>query len=126
MLAVGYLPHALYSVAITSISIHLVNQRRISSDERARTEAQITILQSISQQLQSDKPLSNAGLQRLRRLARPPKDGEDSPESDLKDAISWKEVVLGRKRSENAEVSEWDKRDMEKGIVTLSCSRVHV
>lgn len=115
MLASSYLPHALYSVAITSISIHLVSQRRTSSDERARVNAQISILESISQRLQSDQPFSNDELERMKRLARPP---EKTPsELETKEAIGWKEVILGRKKAGD-EMSEWDKRDMEKGSAT--------
>jgi hypothetical protein len=115
--ASAYLPHALYSVAITSISIHLVSQKRTFSDERARVKAQISILESISEQLQSDKPFSTEEFERMKRLARPP----EQPHSELddKDAIGWKEVILGRKKT-NDEMSEWDKKDMEKSTLPFN------
>lgn len=110
--ASAYLPHALYSVAITSISIHLVSQKRTFSDERARVKAQISILESMSEHLQSDKPFSTEEFERMQRLARPQE--QHVAEVQDKDAIGWKEVFLGRKKTGD-EMSEWDKKDMEKG-----------
>jgi hypothetical protein len=120
MFASSYLPHAVYSAAIISLSIHLVNQQRSSSDDRARLNAQISILHSISQQLQSGKPLSRHELERLKRLARPV---PLSSESQLKEPIGWKEVIFGRKTSDLSGISAWDQKDVEKGAHCLiSCS----
>ncbi|KAF8075131.1 hypothetical protein FPV67DRAFT_1665863 [Lyophyllum atratum] len=107
-----YLPHAIYSVAVVSISIHLVNQRKLASDERARITAQTSILESISEQLRSDKPLSENELEKLRRLARPI---ERTPSDEVTgESIGWKEIFLGRKKEEGTEMSKWDKKDVEK------------
>src|ERR1700733_9845719 len=108
----SYLPHAFYSAAIISLSIHLVNHQRSSSDDRARLNARISILQSISQQLQSERPPSSHELERLKRLARsePIYSG-----SQLEESIGWKEVVFGRKASDPSGISAWDQKDVEKG-----------
>ena len=120
MFATWFLPHLIYSVAITSVSIHLVYQRKISNDERAQINAQISILESISQQLQSNKPLSDNELERLKRLAYPVKDREYSVAGILKEEIRWKDVILGRKRSDGvADSTDWDKKDIQKGSSTL-------
>ncbi|KAJ3820648.1 hypothetical protein EV361DRAFT_832889 [Lentinula raphanica] len=101
----GYLPHILYSVANVSLSLHLVYQRSAFADERARVDAQESILQSIANELRSNSPLSSADLQRLRRLARDSqRDGEDGAEKK----ISWKDALLGRsshRRSSDADTS---------------------
>jgi hypothetical protein len=119
MFARSYLPHALYSAAILSLSIHLVNQQRSSSDERARLNAQISVLQSISQQLQSGKPLSSHELEGLKRLTRPV---PLSLESQEKEPIGWKEAILGRKARDSSGVSSWDQKDMDKGTQLLIIS----
>ena len=120
MFATWFLPHVVYSVAITSVSIHLVYQRKISNDERAQINAQISILESISQQLQSNKSLSDNELERLKRLAYPVKDREYSVAGILKEEIRWKDVILGRKRSDGvADSTDWDKKDIQKGSSTL-------
>lgn len=109
----AYIPHALYSAAITSISIHLVSTRKSADSDRAHINAQISILESIKEQLQSNKPISNDELERLKRLARTP---EKTVETTEEESIGWKEVFLGRKKAEDApEMSKWDKKDMEKG-----------
>jgi len=92
-----------------SISIHLVSQRRASTDERARVNAQISILESISGRLRSNEPFSDDELEKMKRLARPP---EKVSFEDGK-GIGWKEVILGR-RTEGDGMSEWDRKDMEK------------
>jgi hypothetical protein len=116
MLVSSYFPHALYSAAIISLSIHLVNQQRSSSDDRARLNAHISVLQSISQQLQSGKPLSSHELERLKRLSRP---ARFSSESQLKEPIGWKEVIFGRKTNDSSGISTWDQKDVEKGARCL-------
>jgi len=115
MFASSYLPHALYSAAIISLSIHLVNQQRTSSDERGRLNAQISVLQSISQQLQSGKPLSRQELERLKRLARPL---QLPLESQLKEPIGWKEVIFGQRASDPSGGAQ-DPKDMQNGAYCL-------
>ncbi|KAG5654187.1 hypothetical protein H0H81_006569 [Sphagnurus paluster] len=109
-----YLPHAIYSVAIVSLSIHLVNQRKLAGDERARIAAQTSILESISEQLRSNKAISGDELERLKRLARP-LEHNPATEGIPGESIGWREIFLGRKKEEGApEMSKWEKKDMEK------------
>ncbi|KAG5725061.1 hypothetical protein E4T56_gene12412 [Termitomyces sp. T112] len=106
-----YFPHAIYSLAIITLSIHLVSQRRLADDERAHIAAQTSILESIRDQLKSNKPLSNEELTRLRRLARPVehKDGDEGASGRT---IGWGEIFLGRKKEEGA--ARWEKKETEK------------
>ncbi|GLB41655.1 hypothetical protein LshimejAT787_1002550 [Lyophyllum shimeji] len=106
-----YLPHAIYSVAIISLSIHLVNQRKLASEERARIAARTSILESIAEQLRSDKPLSENELEKLKRLARPL---EHDPAQEVGETVGWKDIFFGRKKKEGEpEMSKWEKRDVE-------------
>ncbi|KAF5354825.1 hypothetical protein D9756_005646 [Leucocoprinus leucothites] len=107
-----YLPHAIYSLAITSISIHLVSQKRNIAEDKARVTARISILESVSKELREDKDISLDELDRLHRLARPPAPKENG--GRIKEVIRWKEVFLGPKRSAGPEMSDLDRQDWEK------------
>jgi hypothetical protein len=127
MVAQTYLPHVLYSVAVISLSMHLVSERKTSSDERARMNARISILQSISEQLQSGRPLLSDDLERTKRLTRFPE--QSLFEFGLKDPIGWKEVIFGQKGSSTPQIGVWDQKDIEKGeklfVIRRTTSHLH-
>ena len=62
----AYLPHLLYSTALTSISMHHLAQRKAAEADRAHVAAQISILED----LLARPTLQDAEFQRLWRLAR--------------------------------------------------------
>ncbi|RXW23578.1 hypothetical protein EST38_g2247 [Candolleomyces aberdarensis] len=116
-----YLPHALYAIAVTSLSIHISNQKKSSEEEKTRLETRISILQQVRDQLRNtDKPVSWDEIERLKKLARPTQseaedksDGRVLPEVKL----SWTDVFYGRKlpkEEDEVVLSEWDKKDLEK------------
>jgi hypothetical protein len=90
----GYAPHVFSSLALVSTSTNLLYQKRLYAEQRSRLAAQITILESISLELKSDKPLSKPELERLRRLANPTSEMEEEP------VMSWKEAIFGKKNQE--------------------------
>ncbi|KAJ7736894.1 hypothetical protein B0H16DRAFT_1730636 [Mycena metata] len=69
-------------------------KRKTTAAERGRSEARISVLESVVEQLQSNRPLSDAELARLKRLAapRPP---VTEPERHY-EPVPWKEIVWGR------------------------------
>lgn len=107
-----YFPHVLFAIALTSISINLVSHRRTAEDERSKVQAQISVLESIKEQLQSGKPLSNEELDRQKKLAR-------SADNDRKrdTAVSWTEVFRSARRPQSsageAELNKWEQQDLE-------------
>lgn len=106
-----YFPHALFAIALTSISINLVSHRRTAEDERSRVQAQISVLESIKEQLQSGKPLSKEELDRQKKLVR----SVDNDREHHK-AVSWTDVFRVRKPQPSdgeAELSKWEQRDLE-------------
>ncbi|EAU91871.1 hypothetical protein CC1G_04638 [Coprinopsis cinerea okayama7 len=112
-----YVPHALYAIAVTSISIHIVGHKRESEEERTRYESRISILEQIRDHLRNpNSTTSKDEIERLKRLARPLKedphaDGRKLPEVE----IGWRDVWFGRKLpKEDEELSEWDKKDLER------------
>ncbi|KAG7449197.1 uncharacterized protein BT62DRAFT_929177 [Guyanagaster necrorhizus] len=89
-MSTSYLPHVLYSMAIMSLSVHLVYQKHSMRQEKGRVTGQISILEDVITQLRSGTHLSRTELQRLRKLAMPSSKEE-------KEEITWKEALLGKK-----------------------------
>lgn len=111
-----YFPHALSAIALTSISINLTSHRRTAEEERSRIQAQISVLESIKEQLlQSDKPLSNEELERLKKLVRPVESGYEGRETESrKEEIGWINVFRKPQLSDgDAEMSKWDQKDLQ-------------
>jgi hypothetical protein len=116
MLNTTYIPHVLYSIAITSISIHLVSHKQAIADDRARIAARLATLESVAAQLRDSKHLSLEELDQLQRLAHPPPSSAAEQVRPIREEIGWKEMIFGRKRSNETEMSEYDRRDLEIGI----------
>lgn len=107
-----YLPHVIASVALTSISINLVSFRKTAEDEVARVNAQISILESIKQQLQSKESLPTNELERLRTLAR--RSAIDAAASSgSTEQVNWGDVFSGKAPSKDTELSKWEQKDLE-------------
>jgi len=111
-----YLPHVLYSLAITSLSVHLLVHRNAAAAQRAHLAAQISILQSLAQRLKAaDTPLPDGELEMLGRLVRAHDDKAPSAQRVLGGGVGWKDVFFGAKRAEGeGEMSKWDTMDFEK------------
>ncbi|KDR75467.1 hypothetical protein GALMADRAFT_226115 [Galerina marginata CBS 339.88] len=115
MFANPYLPHVIYGLALTSVSMNLVSKRRSTEEEKNRVKAQISILESIKQQSESDDPLSTDELDRLKKLARhsATADAATGAES-TKGEVKWSDIFRGQKPvASETVVSKWDKQDME-------------
>ncbi len=87
----SYAPHIVYSLAITTFSIHLIAQRNGFREERSRVAAQLSILESIRDRLQSGERIPQDEMQSLRKLARP------ELAEDYQEEITWTEAFLGKK-----------------------------
>ena len=112
-----YFPHAIYAIALTTISINLKGQRSTAEDEKARIGAQISILEGIKQQLQSNQPLSTDELERLKKLARPTmvattEGVKGSGEEKKEHEVAWGSVFSGKKPVE-VELSKWDRQELD-------------
>lgn len=101
---IPYLPHILYSTALTSVSIHLFWQRTVEKEDRDRYHAQVSILEDLAQQLRSGAPITDEEITRLKNLARVHGQGEGQEQST--EAIRWSEVVWGRKAADSVQKDE--------------------
>jgi hypothetical protein len=115
----AYLPHVLYSLAVTSLATHLLWRRTASEEQRRRVGAEIGMLESLTHRLRTGERIADDELERLRNLVRNPVEvGSRQKEgSASSDEISWKEVMLGRAKtaSSQAQTDEYERREWEQG-----------
>jgi hypothetical protein len=90
-------------------------KRKSTTAERNKSEARISVLESAVEQLRSNRPLSDAELARLKRLAapRPP---ITEPELHY-EPVPWKEVVWGGRAKQKREL------DMTDAYLDKVCAR---
>ena len=137
----AYLPHLLYSTALTSITMHHLYQRKAAEEDRAHVAAQLSILEDLQTRLHAHEPIPDHEFDRLWRLARShdvwraAADGETGTGADVKlksvhiqptETVGWREVLLGR-RFDTARTEELDRKDLERGAssaVVVSVSYV--
>lgn len=115
-MSLRFIPHIVYSLALTSFSMHLLYERRAIEEDRAHYSGKISILETLVQGLEQGQVMDPQEVERLRKLA-----GLSTPhvpESNRnKSKIGWKEVLLGNTPSEQAlnGSAVRDQRDWERG-----------
>ena len=105
----AYIPHLIYSTALTSISFHLLFQKKQSEVDRAHLNAQISILESLAHRLRSRQEVSDEEIERLCKLAKTHED--HSGVGTKSESVSWKDVFLGRTSKEDAR--ERERKELE-------------
>jgi hypothetical protein len=117
-----YVPHLIYSVALTSVSTHLLLQRKSIAEQRASISAQISILESIVQRLRSNEDMSDSELAQLKKLARVgshrgahPSDGASG---DSGGRIGWKAALSTPKTSQT--LSDRERKEIEEGAASFA------
>jgi hypothetical protein len=107
-----YIPEIAYALAFSSISVHLLWQRRAAETDRRHYSARLSILGELAGRLRAGE-VSDAEVARLRRLAETV--GEDSTHAG--ERIGWRDVVFGRKESglEREEKEVLERRELERG-----------
>ena len=91
--------------------MNLTSQRRTAEDERSRIQAQISVLESIKEQLHSGKVLSNEELDRQKKLAR----SADDSNRETHNPVSWSDVFsrTRKNKSSDGELNKWEQKDLE-------------
>lgn len=117
-----YLPHVVYSTALTSLAMHSLFHRKEAEEERSHVAAQISILDSMAQRLRSGEDIPDKEFAQLWKLA---KSHDVAPENENKEAgkgeIGWKDMFLGKKNLDSKGSSDWDAKDLDKsGSIALS------
>ena len=123
-----HLPPLLYTLALSSLSVHLLYQRRAATTSRNQLSARISVLDDLAARLRAGEPVRAEEAARLRRLATAAERGaqaDGAPERE----VGWMEVILGRDeakqeagetgdrggRGARVSAEEWDRRDLEGG-----------
>lgn len=106
-----YVAELVYALAFSSISVHLLWQRRTAETDRRHLSARLSILGDLAGRLRAGE-VTDAEVARLRRLAETV--GEDSHAGD---SIGWRQVIFGRKESglEREGREELERREIERG-----------
>ncbi|OJT15042.1 hypothetical protein TRAPUB_8397 [Trametes pubescens] len=124
MAVLPYLPHLLYSTALTSIAMHHLFQRKAYEADRAHVAAQISILTDLRARLSEGERIPEREQDRLWRLARSHDVWRARAEAEARaksreqggggrEEIGWKEVMLG-KRFDATRTEELDRKDLER------------
>lgn len=115
-MSLRYMPHIVYSLALTSFSMHLLYERRATEEDRAHYSGKISILETLVQNLEQGQTMDPREVERLRKLAgfstsHAPDIARNLPR------IGWKEVLLGKAPSEQTlngsalrDQGDWEKR----------------
>lgn len=110
-----YIPELVYALAFSSISVHLLWQRRAAETDRRHYSARLSILDELAGRLWAGE-VADVEVARLRRLAETV--GEDSHAGE---SIGWRQVIFGRKESglEREGREELERRELERGASCL-------
>ncbi|KAI0071176.1 hypothetical protein K474DRAFT_1652816 [Panus rudis PR-1116 ss-1] len=116
-----YIPHIIYTTALISVSTHALYQRKKHEDERLHTEAHISLLDSLITRLRAGETIPEKEFTLLDKFTRDPEvDRAAARGLEAKEEMGWREVLFGRKRSEEDAAGvrkrqeEWDRKDLEK------------
>jgi len=119
-MSLRFMPHIIYSLALTTFSMHLLYERRAAEEDRAHYSGKISILETLVQDLEQGQAIDSQEAKRLRKLAgvstsHVPK---DVGRNQLK--IGWREVLLGKQHSEQTltgsasrDQGDWEKLEAE-------------
>ncbi len=114
-----YLQHVLYSLAITSISIHYLWHKRESEEQRRHYTTRIGLLEDTVRRLRAGQQVDETDFDVLKRLAMEP--GSVSAVArgvEPEHEIGWQEMLLGRRANKTEEAKaasdKWDEIDLEK------------
>lgn len=98
-MSLRFIPHIIYSLTLTSFSMHLLYERRATEEDRAHYSGKISILETLVQDLERGRTTDPREVERLRKLAG--LSTSHVPEINRNQSrIGWKEVFLGKALSE--------------------------
>ena len=107
----SYIPHLIYSTALTSLSLHLLYQKKQSEMDRAHLAAQTSILEALAHRLRSGQNISDEEVERLCRLAKTHEETHAEEAGVKRAKVGWKDVFLGKKIEGG--VGERERKDLE-------------
>jgi hypothetical protein len=118
-MSLAYAPHIVYTLALISVSTHLLWHRKAVDAQRSHLGAQITVLESLTGRLRGGERISQADIDRLKNLVRAQEAATPAPQTGslLAEEVGWKDVFFGRtqplesmSRSEEYDQKDWESR----------------
>jgi len=121
----AYAFHLFSAVALTSVALHSLNQKKTAEAERRNLDAKVSILEDVAVRIRQRDNISVAEVDRLLRLA-DTHDLESRGSSEKKDesAPSWKEVVLGQPKTSRHEDLELEEIKKQWNLALMTQSTV--
>jgi len=115
-MSLQFMPHIIYSLALTSFSMHLLYERRAAEEDRTHYAGKISILETLVRDLEQGQTMDHHEVERLRKLAGVSTSHVPEGSGREQSKIGWKEVLLGKTPSEHALNGSTlrDQRDWEK------------
>jgi len=116
-MAMPYLEHLLFGVAITSTSIHLLWHKREAQEQRRHYATRIALLEDTTRRLCAGEHVPESDFSMIKKLAAEPGAAEAAARGVEPDGdIGWRDVILGRKVAKNGpqDSNKWDEIDLEK------------
>lgn len=115
-MSLRFMPHIIYSLALTSFSMHLLYERRAMEEDRAHYSGKISLLETLVQDQEQGQKMDPREVERLRKLAG--LSTSHAAEITRNQAgIGWKEVLLGKAHPEQTlngsalrDQGDWEKR----------------
>ncbi|OCH93504.1 hypothetical protein OBBRIDRAFT_832597 [Obba rivulosa] len=107
----SYLPHVVYTLALISLGMHTLRQRKDAEAARASCAARLSVLSDLAARLRARERMPEDEFRKAWRLARPREELEAALPGAAEPEIPWREVLFGKKQT--AEGEEWDRRDWE-------------
>jgi len=119
-----YIPHIVYTIAITSISTHLLWHRKEADDQRRHVSAHIALLESTTARLRAGESIPEAEWSRIRKFGEKSLSSEEMERERAvarglvrtegeKESIGWKEALLGSRKGREEVESRYEKMDIE-------------
>lgn len=128
-MSLRFMPHIIYSLALTSFSMHLLYERRATEEDRVHYAGKISILETLVQNLEQGQAMDSQEVERLRKLAGLSTSHVPEIISRNQSKIGWKEVLLGKTHSEQTlkgsalrDQGDWEKRRTPVVICFPNCS----
>lgn len=98
-MSLRFMPHIIFSLALTSFSMHLLYERRAAEEDRAHYSGKISLLETLIQNLEQGQKMDLREVERLRGLAGL-STSHIAAVTRNQPRIGWKEVLLGKTPSE--------------------------
>jgi hypothetical protein len=110
-----YLPELLSALALSSLSVHLLNHRRAAQDHTARLDARISVLADLATRLRAGEHFDDAQLEQLLKLAAAPPGAVTPTNTSATQSVSWRDVLFGRRATdeERSARDAHDERDIQ-------------